>query len=290
MSPRNLIPGQYQIGNLLMGRGTTVRVEEFKVNPYDVNAQDYQVVRADEINFGWDQLKPTTIEIKFHILNNFLLPGFEAAIPNFWSEMPTRADFQREWRFDEGRYNWGLTKELYVCDRNGLTKTVYGRPGQFTYGEDTGYVETVECLGEFRRADTLSYAVDDNVSTILTQALPTATINGTDGDAASWLKIFLQGPIIDPVITIDGLFGQVSPVDFGLNRTIAADEIIEINGEPWQRRIVSTTGENIAADFTNYLDKLRFYCEDTVEISLAGTGMTSGTKAIAAYRDAYQVV
>ena len=290
MSPRNLIPGQYQIGNLIMGKGTTVRVEEFKVNPYDVNSQDYQIVRADEVNFGWDQLKPTTIEMTFHILNNFLLPGYESLIPNFWSEMPTRADFQKEWRFDEGRYNWGATKPLYICDKNGLTKTIYGRPGQFTYGEDTGYVETVQCLGEYRRADTLSYAVEDNVSTVLTQSALTATINGTDGDASSWLKVFFIGPINDPVITFDGLQEQSSPVEFQLARNVAAGEVIELNGEPWHRRAVSSTGENVAADLSNYLDKMRFYCEDTVEITLAGTGMTSETRAIAAYRDAYQVV
>src|SRR6185295_12738104 len=106
MTLKNLVAGQYQLGDLIFGRGTTVRVETFDIKPYDVNAQDFQLARADEISFGWDQLKPTTIEITLHILNNRLLPEFEGTIPNFWEEMPTVLDFQLEWRSDDTRYDW----------------------------------------------------------------------------------------------------------------------------------------------------------------------------------------
>jgi hypothetical protein len=288
--PVNLVAGQYQFGNCLFGRGTTVRVEDFKINPYDVNVQDYQITRADEMGFGWDQLKPTTIEITFHVLNNRMLPGYESLIPNFWSEMPTVADFQKEWKFDQGRYVWGATKSLYVCDRNGLTKQVFCRPGQFTPGNNTSYTETVQCIGELRRLDTHAYGITEHVSQVMTQASPTVTIAGTDGDGPSWLYLLIRGPVTDPVITIDGLYNQPNPVAFPVARTVADGEVIEINGQPWTRRSVSSNGEEISADLGEYEDKLRFYCEDTIELTLTGTGMNSSTAAVAVYRDAYETI
>ena len=72
----NLIPGQYQIDNYVIGKGTNVIVEQFDAKPYDVNAQDYQLPRSDEIRFGFDQLKPTTVEIQMQVIYNRLLEPF----------------------------------------------------------------------------------------------------------------------------------------------------------------------------------------------------------------------
>lgn len=288
--PRNLVPGQYQIGNKIMGRGTTVPMETFDVKPYDVNSQDHQITRTDKKNFGWDQLSPTTIEMTFHILFSRMLPGYEDLIPNFWAEMPTRADFQEIWKFDEGRYIWGSMMPLYVCARDGITKTVFGRPGQFTYGASTLYSESEQCLGEFRCADANYYGIYDRISQLITQANPTRIITAPDSDAPPWIKLLLRGPIVDPKFTLDGLFNQPNPIEFQLDRNVANNEIIEINGEFWNQRAVSSTGENLGNSLTNYLDKLRFYCKDEVEITLSGTGMSGATQAYASFRDAYQVI
>lgn len=290
MTLKNLVAGQYQIDDLIFGRGTTVRVENFDIKPYDINSQDYQITRADEINFGWDQLKPTTIEITFHVLNNYLLPGFEDLIPNFWEEMPTVDDFQESWRFDDGRYQWGAMKSLYVCDRKGITKEIFGRPGQFTPGVNTRYTESVQVIVEWRRADTYAYGVVNNVSPVITTADLDKTLNGTEGNGPSWLALLLQGPVTNPTITLDGLCNQPNPVTFTLNRTVTAGEVIEINGQPWSRRAVSSTGENVSADLSEYLDKLRFYHNRPLDISLAGGGMTTETALVGVYRDAYQVI
>ena len=103
---RNLLPGQYQVGDIIMGRGTNIIIEDFDVNPSDINAQDYQIPRTDEIRFGQDDLKPTTIEIKGQVLYNWLLEDYEGTIPNFWHGKPIAADLEMLWRADSFRRNW----------------------------------------------------------------------------------------------------------------------------------------------------------------------------------------
>jgi hypothetical protein len=293
---RNLLPGQYQIGDLVFGRATTVPVENFDIKPYDVNAQDYQVSRADEMRFGWDQLKPTTIEITFDILNNKLLPPYEDYIPNFWTDMPTVAQFQKEWKGDDIRYVWGQMKPLYVCGRDGITRTVYGRPGQFTYAKNSQYSEVLQCIAEFRRADTLSYSVNET-GILMTPSSPTVSVEGTLGDAYSWLRIELEGPIVSPVFTLTGLCVNgvtiETPIEIQLDYTVADGEVVEINAYPWTRRCISSTGLNLSAQLigqTPYLDRLRFEPDATLEVTMSGTGTGSNTVAALLFRDAYQVV
>lgn len=293
---RNLLPGQYQIGDLVFGRGTTVVVETCDVKPYDVNNMDYQVSRSDENRFGWDSQKPATLELTFHVLKNRLLPPYEDLIPNFWAEMPTVDEFQKEWRADDVRYIWGELKPLYICGADGITRSVYGRPGQFTYGKDSKYTESIQCLGEYRRADTLTYSVNETIYG-MNQAAPHIVIPGTEGDACSWFRIELLGPITHPIFTMTGLYVNgvtlSTPLAIELDYTVAAGEVVEINSYPWSRRAVSSNGQNLSAQLigaTPYLDRLRFEHNATVDVTMTGTGMTSDTEALLLFRDAYQTV
>lgn len=288
---RNLLPGQYQIDNLVFGKHTTVRVETFDIKPYDINAQDFQTSRADEMRFGWDQLKPTTIDITFHVLNNKMRPGYENLIPNFWAEMPTVAQFQEAWRADDVRYNWGQMKALYVCGKDGITRTVYGRPGHFTYAKDSEYTEDVQCLGEFRRADTSSYSVNER-GVILTNQVRNGTAPLSTGDAPSWFRILFNGPAVKPKFEVTGtMFGDIN---FGLDYDVADNEVIEFNSYPWSRRVVSSNGQNLSGSLngdTPYMDRLRFDHKSTLGIAMsADSGMTDDTKAAILFKDAYQVV
>jgi hypothetical protein len=288
---RNLLPGQYQIDNLVFGRHTTVRVESCEVKPYDINSQDYQTTRSDEMHFGWDQLKPTTIEITFHVMNNYLLPQYEHLIPNFWDEMPTVSQFQESWRGDDIRYNWGEMKPLYICGRDGITRTVFGRPGQFTYAPNTPYTEDVQCLGEFRRADAYSYAVNETVD-LMTFDQKSVVVPGTNGDAPSWFRILMTGPAVNPNFAMIGT--MLGDVEFDLNYTIAEGEVVEMSGYPWSRRVVSSTGENLSAKLigdTPYLDRMRFDHDSELTVTMsAESGMTEATVAALLWYDAYQVV
>lgn len=288
---RNLLPGQYQIDNLVFGKYTTVRVSNFDIKPYDLNSGDFQTSRADEMRFGWDQLKPTTIEITFNVLSNKMRPGHESLLPNFWKEMPTVAQFQEAWKSDNLRYDWGEVKPLYVCGKSGITQEIYGRPGHFTYAKDSPYTEDVECLGEFRRSDTSGYSVKEKVLT-LTNSSRAGTIYGTAGNAPSWFRMLMSGPAVKPTFTISGtMHGSIS---MGLDYTIAANEVVEINGYPWSRRAVSSFGTNLAAYLNGgspYLDKLRFESKSNLGVSFnAASGTSSATKLLVLYKDAYQVI
>lgn len=294
---RNLIPGQMQIGNIVMGRGTNIIIEGVNHNPHDVNNQDYQVSRADEIRFGFDQFKPTTTELTLSVLHNRLLEGFEGTIPNFWHSNPTIEDLAREWRGDGVRQVWGQMKPLYVRSKyDEKHKVVYGRPGQFAYTADDMYNhgEVVHVTAEFRRGDTLAYSLDQYAIT-LDQSDLSKQIIGTGGTGPSWLRVFLAGPIDHPILTFTNMFLSPSPVVIDLDYNVAADEIVEINAEPWSRRVVNNDDPslNLAAKLigaTPFLDKLRFDFNSVVDVTLAGTGITSATAALILWRDSYQVI
>lgn len=287
---RNLLPGQYQIDNLVFGKHTTVRVDNFDIKPYDLNAMDYQTTRSDEIHFGWDQIKPTTIEISLCILYSKLLPDFVSLIPNFWAEMPTVDDFINAWRADEIRYAWGEMKPLYACGKDGITRTIFGRPGAFTYPKDSEYTEVLECIGEFRRADAFCYSVDE-IAVLMNSSQPNALVPGTDGDAPSWFRIEMQGPAINPSFAFTGT--SLGDVTFQLDYTIASGETVEINGYPWSRRAVSSNGLNLSAKLigdTPYLDRMRFNSDSILTCNMTATGMTGATEALLLWRNAYAAI
>lgn len=295
---KNLVPGQWQIGDIVMGYGTNIIVESIENNPYDVNAQDYQVSRADETRFGADTFKPTSMSLTMDVLHNRLLPGFEGSIPNFWHSNPTIHDLQREWRFDEGRSIWNQMKPLYHCSKLDLIpKIIYGRPGQFKYKLDDEFNqgEVMNVLAEFRFGDTYSYSVDES-GVLLTQAAPEISIIGTQGNAPSWMRILIAGPVVHPVITLTNLYQQSEPVVIDFDYTLGADDIVEISGYPWSRRVVNNANPPLSLPAsligdTPYLDRLRFDFNSAVDIHLTATsGMTADTKVEVIWRDAYQVI
>lgn len=272
---RNLVPGQLQIGPLVTGTGTNIQIEEFDVKPYDVNNQDFQVSRADEIRFGFDQIKPSTIELTFNVLRNFLLEDYIDDIPNFWAEMPTVSDLAREWRFDEGRYVHGAMKALYVCGDDGIGKVIYGRPGPFGAEKPKlGQIWT-RCVGEFRRADTLYYSVDEFGAELEAGAAP-QFIERENGDFDSWFRIIIEGPVVNPVIT-------VGEQQVRLNYSIAADEIVEISSYPWQRRVVNNRRVNLISAMngtTQYLDKLKLPANQIVPVRWTADNINTWVPAL----------
>jgi len=294
---KNLVPGQWQIGDIVMGRGTNIQVLTVDVKAYDINAQDYQVARADETRFGQDSFKPTTIELGMIVLHDYLLPGYEGSIPNFWHSQPTIQDLQREWRFDEGRNITGQMKPLFVNSKlDEVPKVIMGRPGQFTYTYDDMFDkgEVCQVTAEFRRGDTFAYGLPLN-TVLLNQADPTATISGTAGEGPSWLITKILGPVNHPVLTFENLYNTTAPIVIDLDYNIAADEIVEINGEPWSRRVVNNEDPPLSLPAkligdTPYLDKLRFNFNASVNIELTGTGMNSDTLVAVQFRDTYQLI
>jgi len=262
--PNNLVPGQYQIGNLVFGRGTNISVDTFDIKPYDINQQDHQISRNDEIRFGIDQLKPTTIEITMHVLHNKLIHPYESLIPNFWANMPTVSDIHKEWRADGVRQIWGQMKPLYFCGKDGITRVIYGRPGQFTYAKDSDRTDAVQVLAQFRCGDTLAYTAEEGAVLLYSG---TSYLTRLTGNADSWVKIIVAGPASSPVINIGSQQISLGGVSVG------GGQSIEICSYPWQRRVINSTGTNLASKMngtTKYLDKIKIPPNTRTAISATG--------------------
>lgn len=249
---KNLIPGQYQIDNYVIGKGTNVIVEQFDAKPYDVNAQDYQLPRSDEIRFGFDQLKPTTVEIQMQVIYNRLLEPFTETKPNFWHGTVTVDELAAAWRGDSVRYQWGEMLPLFFCGRDGIGKILYGRPGTFGSEKASPQSEIIKCVAEFRRADTLAYSADEQFFELTHNEIPQLLWRGR-GDAATWVRIVGEGPITNPRIYIGEHLLKLDGV------SVAAGESFEISSYPWQRRAVKSDRTNIRGYFSEdsaYLDRL----------------------------------
>jgi hypothetical protein len=249
---KNLTQGQYQIGDIVFGRRTNIVVENFDPKSYDVNAQDYQVTRSDEVRFGYDSFKPTTIEISMTVIRNWLLNPFKGTIPNFWADRPTASQLAAEWRGNDVRTQWGEMKPLYFCGKDQVGKIIYGRPGQFTMEKSSHLSTLTKCVGEFRRADTLVYSAVESTVLLSHNAVP-QYLRRTRGDAPSWLRIIGQGPLTNPVITI-------GDCQIRINDNFAAGEVFEVSSYPWQRRAVdndSNNLRNLLVGNSSYLDTLK---------------------------------
>lgn len=245
-----LSKGQYQLGSVVFGKDTNIIVESFDVKPYDVNAQDYQVSRSDEIRFGYDSFKPTTIEINMMVIYNWLLDPYKNTIPNFWADKPTVDDLALEWRANGVRNSWGEMKPLYYCGRDGIPKVIYGRPGQFTSEKVSTNSTFVKCVGEFRRADTLVYSTSESGLALTNSP---KTIMRTVGDAPSWIRVVGTGPLTSPTI-------KVGQHEIKINRTFATGEVFEVNAYPWSRRIIDGEGTNLRNSLvgnSSYLDTFK---------------------------------
>lgn len=263
MGYRNLVPGQYQIGELVMGRGTTILVNEFDAQAYDINVQDYQVGMADETRFGQDQFKPTTIQMKISVLYNEMLDTFKHLRPAFWRDQPRVEHLASAWRADAVRRRPGEMVPFYLCGKDGEERIVFGRPGQFSASKLMSQVQgqAVDCVAEFRRADIYNYSVEEKVANILKNDKPTE-ITRSEGDAPSWLRLIASGPMTNPVFNI-------GESEIRLHHTIQEGEMIEISSYPWQRRAVDSNRLNIAAYITGnapYLDRLALQPYTTTHI------------------------
>jgi hypothetical protein len=180
---------------------------------------------------------------------------------------------------------------------DGITRAIYGRPGQFTYAKKTDYTEAIQCVAEFRRSDAFGYSVNET-GVAITHDASDVVITGTNGDGPSWFRVLIFGPITNPSLTFTGLYlngvTQSTPLTITVDHTLVSGEVVELNSYPWgPRRCVSNSGLNLTTSLsgdTPYLDRLRFGHDAELEVVLSATTFPSDAEAILLYRDAYQIV
>lgn len=280
MPNRNLEPGQYQIGDFVFGDYTLFRVEEFSEGAYDVNVQDYQAQLSDEIRFGSDSLKGMPIQMIINAFQNSLMSNVVAVTGDTrelnFDDDPTIGEFTREWRADEIRKEWGELKPIYYCRDDGVTVQVYGRPGKLA-------VSTPDREGarkitaEFRRSDTLCYTDFEwfTQTRVGEKRIIFRSSKLGQGDAPSWLRFFLVGPMKNPTI-------HLGSMDIHLEYELLAGDIVEISSYPWARRAIRLNdGLSLNAYVTqSYLEKLAFDVDAPIELSWEATNTNTAINNI----------
>lgn len=282
-APRNLKSGQYQIEDLIFGKGTVYKVDSFEIAAYNVQAGDFQIPQTDENRFGLDQHQPGPITITMALLQNWWTHKVVAGATLQTADL---ARLQEIWRGDSVRYDWGAMQPLYFGGNDGIQKVIYGRTGKFQYPRFNEKTDAYECTLEYRRADNFAYSAKEYGMAFLPNVAPQVVTAGTNGNAPSWVSIYLQGPMQDIHLTFDD-------VTFELDWDIPAGKILEINSYPWSRRCVDSDGYNRRQSLvgaTPYLDRLRFDWKDSPQIQLIAVNTTSASKGIIMWRDAYQVI
>lgn len=289
MQTEGLVPGQYQIGSLVMGPFTPFKIEAIDIGNYDVNIQDHQAQMSNEIRFGSDTLKPAPLQLTINVMVNRALPHIAGLTSDTrvldFSNDPNLADLQREWRAEDVMQQWGAIKPLLFCGSDGVTRQFYGRPGKFAYQKhrqiDSNYYI---CQAEFRRSDTFAYS--NTQYYVDFQPNSPQTLTRVNGNADSWVMFRITGPVNRPIINWGSR--QIE-----LNRNIPAGSTVEISSYPWQRRVVNNQGISLAAYIVTdrpYLDTIRFPFNRPHTVSWHGTGTTSSSRMRVLWHDAYQVM
>jgi hypothetical protein len=268
---------QYKIGNILFGDGTNMPVSKVEIQPWNVNNQDFQIIRTDEVRFGIDNLVPAPIVFTMAVLNNWALenvPG-GGVVPEglLYQARSLLGQLANEWKATTTRMTWGAMKKLLFVDTDGVVRRVYGRPGKFQHGP-VEQNEWVDVQAEFRRADTLAYADTEKVIEIGYNNDPTYIYrDATEGDAPAWFRILMYGPITHPTVTIGNVV-----VELGID--IQASTVLEVSSYPWMRRIVDSNNVNWRAALigsSQYLDQLQIPAETEIALRWTDQSLTTWT-------------
>lgn len=288
-----LQPFQYQLGDVVFGRDTSIPVSKIDIQTYNVNAQDFQVQRSDENRFGIDTLAPGPIIFNMSVMNNFRLDTIaglsSSPFPDdlFANSGTVLADLAKEWKDPPLRLSWGTTKPLLFCDRNGDVRRVYGRPGKFAHTPRNKSGELwVDVQAEFRRADTYAHSNIEWYVGPLAPGGSAASVERIDGNADSWLRFTIQGPATNPIITYGDNVIET-------NSVIPAGVLAEISSYPWARRYIDDNNVNRRTEIigdTLYLDQIKFAAGDTIDVSWTCTGSDTDTGLLFFWREAYNII
>lgn len=295
-----LRPYQYQLGSIPFGRDTDITISKVDIQPYNVSTQDTNVPRSDETRFGLDQLIPGNIVFTMSVVENYPLISMED-LTGQWvpddvldlvgTKLPILA---KTWKARQLRMSWGSSMPLLCCDRNGVVRRIYGRPGKFThaprYSDNTLWIDV---MAEFRRQDTFAYndieyfiadPIDDEHG--LAPGADPITAERDDGDADAWFRVLIEGPAEHPLITYGG-----NTIE--LDSSIPAGVIVEVSSYPWSRRVLDSVGVNRRTELvgsTMYLDQLTFPAGTSMDISWTCDGATADTGLFFLWREAYNVI
>jgi hypothetical protein len=293
-------PFQYQIDDIVFGRNTNMPISKVEIQSYQVQNQDFQVEQTDETSFGVDTLVAAPIVFTMAMQENYILPQFEHLYPNglepddlFALRGTMLGKLAKSWKAKPVRMSWGTVMPLLCCTSDEEVLRIYGRPGKFQYAPRyNDRTQWIDIMGEFRRADTYAhsdieyYVGDDDTSNgMAAGAAPVLAERGL-GDGDAWLRVLIQGPATNPVIT----YGDHA---IETNSVIPAGVLAEISSYPWQRRYIDSNNVNRRNEIigeTLYLDQIQFMEGETIPVSWVADGTTADSMMWFMWREAYNVI
>lgn len=288
---RNLRPYQFQIGDVIFGRHTPYPVEKVDISSYNVNNQDFQVPQSNETRMGIDTKQAGPMTFTMGVIDNAPVSHGVSSLPDDLVAKSSKllTTLQTEWKANAASKQWGEMKPLIYCDGYGSVRRIYGRPRKFTYTRKSPKSQFYRVTAEYARADTLTYS-DVEYAAVLAQGGDFVEYS-QQGDADSWLRVLLTGPMTNPVVTIGDNTIQ-------LQLEIAADTIVELSTYPWVRRIVSAPAaggplinqRRAMVGQTRYLDQIMMPAGIPVGMSYAAADTTSASECLVLWRDAHNVV
>lgn len=275
--------GQYQIGNLKFGSGTQYMLQSIEAAGYTVSVGDYARAQSDEVTFSKDYIQPGQLMLTVSAMDNYKMNG--QYDPSIVRADQLMEDFMAEWRADDVRSQWGYTKPI-IYRRGGQVRRVYGRPRDISASPRKKNPGWYDMVCTYQRADTFTYSEEVfgmwNINPTAVGVNSTSIVRG-DGKAPTWLDIGVVGPITNPVI-------DIGPLKIELLYTLPAGQTIQINSNPWERRIVNNSGANLVTKMIGaspFLDEIRFPAGASYAVGLHGGATTAATKLNIAWREAY---
>jgi hypothetical protein len=280
MASRDIGKSQYKIGDILFGHDTNMPVSKVEIQPWNVNNQDFQIIRTDEVRFGIDNLVPAPIVFTMAVLNNWALEGMPSDIGQpvpeglLYQARSELGKLAHEWKSTTVRNTWGAMKMLLFVDTDGIRRRIYGRPGKFQHGPVEQH-EWVDVQAEFRRADTNAYDDKETRIEIGYNADPTYITRGPEqGDAPAWFRLLMYGPLTHPIVTI----GDVQ-VELGMD--VPVNTVLEVSSYPWMRRVVDSNNINWRAALigsSQYLDQLQIPANTEIACRWTDTTLITWTE------------
>lgn len=237
------------------GRNTTYHVELVTFGDVSSRVNDESNPRADGTRMGRDFYNNRTITFDINIISKTgQCHAMVSALQACWNTADVVGSPSRMYA---GRLS---TLRMF---RHGVHKVVYGRPRRFT--PVTGRVDLgwVPVTCDFVTIDHLFYEEHENVNLITISPpdiggfifpveFPWGTVPISSqadivqvlGDAESWLRFKITGPIVNPVVDFVG-YWQVKT-----NLTLLNGETLTIDPRPWNRGVYKNNTGNAAGVFT----------------------------------------
>lgn len=290
---RESIPAFELEGLQFGGHHNSLQVSDFSPGIPEMRDQDVQDPVGDGVYFGRDYLAPPTWG--FDLFTN---------VDNWTDALSLDGLLRATWLNPELRNTPGQAVPLrYLLA--GRWRRVYGRPRRFVGGDGGGVLTKLgrsEMTADFKLAHHLHYADEEKsvqvgmvppdfggftfplefpISSTPRTASQRASQFRVGGDAPTWPRITIEGPITDAVVSV----GAWSMKTVG---HIAYDQTLVVDAAPWAQSILRGDGAPVPGMLhpTVSMAGLALPPGDH-DLKLEGSDATGTARATIAWRDAY---